>query len=156
MLKVGYLWIVVQLEFSGQIFSAYSWHSNGHKLRPLLADLFLFGHEAELIQGLLKRGKKHLAQKFNFTYRYIDDVLSLNNSKISEFIDLIYPCELEILDATESNTSVSYLGCYLCFGYGKFVTGLRDKRDELNFHIVKFNFSVATFLRLHTEFISLD
>ena len=44
------------------------------------------------MQGLLKAGKKHFSQKFNFTYRYIDDVLSLNNAKISEFIDLIYPC----------------------------------------------------------------
>ena len=39
-----------------------------------------------------------------FTYRYIDDILYLNNSTISEFIDLIYPFELEIKDTTESNT----------------------------------------------------
>ena len=30
----------------------------------------------------LKSGYKCLAQKFNFNYRYIDDVLSLTNSKI--------------------------------------------------------------------------
>ena len=45
--------------------------------------------------GLFKAGKKHLAPKFNFTDRYIDDFLFLNNSKISEFIDLIYPCEAD-------------------------------------------------------------
>ena len=41
---------------------------------PLLADLFLYTYEAEIVQSLLKPGKKHLAQQFDFTYRYIDDV----------------------------------------------------------------------------------
>ena len=70
----------------------------------LFAGLFLYGYEAEFIYGLLKADWKNLARKFNFIYRYIDDVLSLNNSKVSEFID---PCELEIKDTTESNTSAS-------------------------------------------------
>ena len=38
---------------------------------------FLYLYEAEFVQSLLKVGNKHLAQQFNFTYRYIDDVLSL-------------------------------------------------------------------------------
>ena len=42
-------------------------------------------------QGLLKSNKKHLVQKFNFSCRYVDGVLSLNKSKILEFIDLNYP-----------------------------------------------------------------
>ena len=33
------------------------------------------GYEAELIQGLLKKNEKKLAQSFQFTFRYIDDVL---------------------------------------------------------------------------------
>ena len=37
---------------------------------------------------------------FNFTYRYIDDVLSINNSRFAEFLPLIYPLELEIKDTT--------------------------------------------------------
>jgi hypothetical protein len=28
-----------------------------------------------------------------FTYRYIDDVLSINNSRFAEFLPLIYPPE---------------------------------------------------------------
>ena len=30
------------------------------------------------------------------TYRYIDDVLSINNSRFAEFLPLIYPPELEV------------------------------------------------------------
>jgi hypothetical protein len=37
----------------------------------------------------------HEAIAFNFTYRYIDDVLSINNSRFEEFLPLIYPPELE-------------------------------------------------------------
>ena len=28
---------------------------------------------------------------FNLTFRYIDDVLTLNNPKFNEYIDVIYP-----------------------------------------------------------------
>jgi hypothetical protein len=46
---------------------------------PLLTDLFLYSHEAIFIQGLLKKNEKKLARSFNFTFCYIDNVLSLNN-----------------------------------------------------------------------------
>jgi hypothetical protein len=39
--------------------------------------------------------KIHEARAFNFTYRYIDDVLSINNSRFAEFLPLIYPPELK-------------------------------------------------------------
>jgi hypothetical protein len=46
---------------------------------PLLVDWFLYSYEADFTQGLLKIHEKNLARSFNFTSRYIDDVLSLNN-----------------------------------------------------------------------------
>ena len=46
---------------------------------PLLADIFLYSYKAEFIQTLLSAGRKRLASQFNFTYRYIDDVLSINS-----------------------------------------------------------------------------
>jgi hypothetical protein len=44
-----------------------------------------------LIQKLVKNKKIHEPRAFNFTYRYIDDVLSINNSIFAEFLPLIYP-----------------------------------------------------------------
>jgi hypothetical protein len=41
----------------------------------LLTDLFLYSYEADFIQGLLKKNEKKLARSFNFTFRYLDDVL---------------------------------------------------------------------------------
>jgi hypothetical protein len=67
---------------------------------PLLADLFLYSYEADFIQRLLKKNEKTLSRSFNFTFRYIDDVISLNNSRFGDFVDRIYPIELEIKDIT--------------------------------------------------------
>jgi len=38
----------------------------------------------------------------DFTFRYIYDVLSLNISKFDDFVDNIYPIELEIKDTTDT------------------------------------------------------
>ena len=54
----------------------------GTNCAPLLVDLFLYSYIAEFVQIPLKAGKKHLAQQFNLTYRYIDDVLSLKTQNL--------------------------------------------------------------------------
>jgi len=41
-------------------------------------------------RGFAKR-RKEANGSFNFTFRYIDDVLSLNNCEFSDFLDPIYP-----------------------------------------------------------------
>jgi hypothetical protein len=50
---------------------------------------------------------------FNSTFRYIDDVLSINNDQFHSYADFIYPNELEIKDTTESSISDSYLDVLL-------------------------------------------
>jgi hypothetical protein len=67
----------------------------GTNYDPLLADLLLYSYESEFLQHLVKDKKIHEAKAFNFTYRYIDDVLSINNPRFAEFLPLIYPPELE-------------------------------------------------------------
>ena len=83
--------------------------------------------------------KKHLASRFNFTYRYIDDVLSINNPEFENY--QMYPVELEIKDKTESNISTSYLDLLPSIGRdGQLHTSIYDKRDDFNFHITNFPF----------------
>ena len=113
----------------------------GTNCTPLLADLFLYSYEAEFVQSLLKAGKKHLAQQFNLSYRYIDDVLSLKkNAKFTEYLEFIYPRELEIKETTETAASSSYLDSYLYIDNGKLNTRLYDKWDDFNLPIVNFPF----------------
>jgi hypothetical protein len=84
----------------------------GTNCAPLPADLFLYSYEADFIQGL-KKTEKRLAWSFNFTFRYIDDVISLNNFRFGDFVDCIYPIELAIQDTTDTDRSVSYLDLHL-------------------------------------------
>ena len=44
---------------------------------PLLADIYLYSYEVEFIQSLLLADRKQLASQSNFTYRNIEDVLSI-------------------------------------------------------------------------------
>jgi hypothetical protein len=85
----------------------------GTSCAPLLAGLFHYSYEADFIQGLLNKNERKLARSFNFTFRYIDDVLSLNNPRFGDFVDRIYPIELEIKDTIDIDTSVSYLYLHL-------------------------------------------
>jgi hypothetical protein len=54
---------------------------------------------------LVKDKKIHEARAFNLTYRYIDDVLSINNSRFAEFLPLIYPPELKVKETTDTASS---------------------------------------------------
>ena len=85
--------------------------------------------------------KKRLASQFNFTYRYIDDELSINNPYSDNYLGQMYPAELEIKDTTESNTFASYLDLLLSIkSDGQMRTILYDKRDDFKFHITNFPF----------------
>jgi hypothetical protein len=113
----------------------------GTNCAPLLADLFLYSYEADFIQGLLKKDEKKLSRSFNFTFRYIDDVPSLNNSRFGDFVDHIYPIELEIKDTTDTDTSASYLDLHLEIdSEWRLRTKLYNKRDDFNFPIVNIPF----------------
>ena len=57
---------------------------------PLLTDLFLRAYATDVCQGLLKNEDKKLDQTFNSSIRYINDVLSQNNSQYGYYLHLIY------------------------------------------------------------------
>ena len=89
----------------------------GTNCAPILADLFLYSYEAEFVQKLLRDKNKKLVVSFNLTYRYIDDVLSINNYNFHNYVHLIYLEELDIKDTTESDRSASYLDILLNIDY---------------------------------------
>ena len=129
------------LVFAGKVLQQIVGIPMGTNCAPLLADIFLYSYEAEFIQSLLSTGRKQLASRFNFTYRYIDDVLSINNPEFENYLGQMYPVELEIKDTTESNTSAFYLDLLLSIERdGKLHTSIYDKRDDFNFHITNFPF----------------
>jgi hypothetical protein len=111
----------------------------GTNCAPLLADLFLYSYESEFLQKLVKDKKIHEARAFNFSYRYIDDVLSINKSRFTEFLPLIYPPELEANETTDTPSTASFLDIYLEIeDSGQLSTKIYDKRDDFNFEIINF------------------
>ena len=93
----------------------------GTNCAPLLADLSLCSYENELLDKLIKEGKRKLARKFDLSYRYTVDLISFNNKRFKEFISDIYPKELTISETTEFSSVASYLD--LLF--------LRDKSNNI-------------------------
>ena len=95
----------------------------------------VYSYEADFIQGLVKKNEKKLARSFNFMFRYINVVLSLNNSRFGDFV------ELEIKHTTDIDRSASYLDLHLEIdSEGWLRTKLYDERDDFNFPIVNFPF----------------
>ena len=81
-MMLEYLIDSIFVEFGRRIFQQTIDILMGTNCALLLADLFLYSYEAEFfLQSILKAGKKHLTQQFIFTYRYIDDILSLKKKK---------------------------------------------------------------------------
>ena len=111
----------------------------GTNCTPLLADLFLYSNESEFLQKFVKDKKIHGARAFNVTYRYIDDVISNNNSRFAEFLPLIYPPELEVNETTYTASYASCLDIYIEFDdSGQLNAKIYDKRDDFNFKIINF------------------
>ena len=104
---------------------------------PLLADFVLYSYEADFKHGLLRKSEKKLAWFFNFTLHYTDYVLSLIISGFGDYVDHIYPIELEIKDASRL---VSYIKLEIG---GWLRTKLYGKRDEFNFPTVNIPFKYS-------------
>ena len=73
----------------------------------------------------------------NFSFRYIDDVLSLNNLQFKDYLHQIYPSELEFKETTDTPALASYL--YID-NSGHLKSKLYDKHDDFDFPIVNFPF----------------
>ena len=110
---------------------------------PLLANLFLMTYEYSFMESLEKEDRKH-AKMFSCTYRYIDDLISLNNTVFESYLDKIYPAELSITKETNSDKEASYLDLLITVKDAQFHTKLYDKRDDFNFKIVNYPYPVAS------------
>ena len=84
----------------------------------------------------------HRSRSLFIYYRYINDILSINNPAFQNYLGQMYPAELEIKDNTESTTSASYLDLLTTVDLedGQLHTSIYDKRDDFNFHITNFPF----------------
>lgn len=122
----------------------------GTNCAPVLANLFLYTFEAKFIDWLWMHNPTQ-ARDFHMTFRYIDDVLSVDNHYWARYmqanhgIKSVYPKELVLNDTspTSSSNLVNFLGMEI-EGYGnRFRLRVYDKRKS-------FPFSVRLYPQMHS------
>ena len=141
----------IYVRFGGQLFWQMVGIPMGTYCAPLLADLFLYSHENEFLDKLIKEGERKLARKFNLSYHYINDPISFNNTRFKEFLSDIYRKELIISETTESTSIASYLDLlFIRDKSNNITTKLYDKRDtkwlphyELSLHVKQYSISTS-------------
>ena len=89
---------------------------------PFFANLFLAHKEADWVKAQHKLGTINV-QKINNSFRFIDDLLSLNDdSTFEKHCQDIYPTELELKKENNSNSCASFLDLYIYIENGEFQT----------------------------------
>ena len=63
---------------------------------PLVADLFLYLYERDFIVSLSEDNQSDVIEAFNFTSRYLDDLLNIDNNFFDSMDNRIYPSELQV------------------------------------------------------------
>ena len=94
-----------------------------------------------ILENMVRSGHRRLARSFNLCYRYIDDLIVFNNKTFLDYLKEIYPSQLTDEKANKSDHLPDYLDLtFMKDSGGKLSTGLYEKRDDFDFHIVKFPF----------------
>ena len=79
-----------------------------------------------------------LIDKFNETSRYLDDILTIDNPDFEKHIQDIYPRELKLNKASDSNTETQFLNLNIQITNNDIHTSIYDKREDFGFLIVNF------------------
>ena len=106
---------------------------------PFFANLFVAHKEADWVKAQRKLGTINVP-KINNSFRFIDDLLSLNYGSTLKHYKDIYPTELELKKENNSNSCASFLDLYIYTENGEFHTRLFGKRDNFGFDIVRMPF----------------
>ena len=112
----------------------------GTNCAPLVADLFLFCYERDLMKSHSRENQADIIEAFNSTSRYLDDLLNIDNIYFDQMVDQIYPTELHLNRTNSSDTETPFLDLNLCISNGTVSTKIYDKRDDFGFDIVNFPF----------------
>ena len=85
----------------------------GTNCASLVADLFLFCYERDFMMSLSVDKQADVIDAFNTTSRYLDDILNINNDHFDNMVSQIYPSELQLNKANNSDTEAAFLGLHL-------------------------------------------
>ena len=84
----------------------------GTNCAPLVADLILFCYEKCFMLSLSEDNQSDesdVTEAFNSTFRYLSDLLIIDNNFFDSMVNRIYPSELQLNKANVSDTEASFL-----------------------------------------------
>lgn len=110
----------------------------GTNCAPLIADLFLYCYERDFMLSLNPKTQANVIKAFNDTARYLDDIFNVDNPFFESMIPTIYPKELKLNKANNSDSYAAFLDLDLSISNGVISTKIYDKRDDFDFNIVNF------------------
>ena len=85
----------------------------GTNCAPLVADLFLFCYERDVMTSLSDVKQAEIIEAFKSTSRYRDDLLNIDNPYFEGMVNRIYPPELQLNKANTSDTEDPFLDLHL-------------------------------------------
>ena len=80
----------------------------GTNCAPLVADLFLFCYERDFMKHLFSDNQADVIKAFNLTFRYLDDLLNIDNPYFEGMVNQIYPPEMQLNKADISDTEAPF------------------------------------------------
>ena len=112
----------------------------GAHCAPLVADLILFCYERDFMTSLSDENQADIIESFNFTSRYLYDLLNIDNPYFEGMVNQIYTPELRLNKANTSDTAAHFLDLHLSISNGFVSSKIYDKRDVFDYDIVNFPF----------------
>ena len=90
--------------------------------------------------SLSENNQTDIIEAFNSTFRYLDDLLNIDNPYFEQMVGQIYPTELQLNRANFSDTEAPFLDLNLSITNGIVSSKIYDKQDAFNSEIVNFSF----------------
>ena len=76
---------------------------------PLVAYLFWVCYERDFMLSLSCDNQTDIIKAFYSTYRYLDDLLNIDNPNVEHMVDQINPTKLQLHKANSSNAETPFL-----------------------------------------------
>ena len=139
---LSYLLDNIYIRFGSKLYRQIVGIPMGTNCAPLVADLFLFCYERDFMTSLSDDNQADIIEAFNSTFRYLDDLLNIDNPYFEGMVNQIYPPELQLNKANTSDTEAPFLDLHLhvSISNGFVSPKINDKRDDFDFDIVNFPF----------------
>ena len=127
----------IYIKFGSKLYRQIVGIPMGTYCAPLVADLFLVCYERDFMLSLSEDYQSDVIEGSNFTSRYLDDLLNIDNNFFDSMVNRIYPSELQLNKANVSDTEASFLDLHLSISDGFVQTKIYER--QFVYHLTNLN-----------------